>query len=432
MAPQAIKKLTPHRWLIWGILCLAYIIVFFHRLAIGVVKPDLAESFNISATAFANLSSAYFYAYLLMQVPTGVLVDTLGVRLTVTAGMILAALGSILFGAAPNIYVAFTGRILVGIGVSVVFVSILKIQTQWFYEKEFATMSGLTAFIGNTGGIFAQTPLVLLVALLTWRQSFILIGVITFVVALVCFKVVRNTPVDMGLPSIREIEGKDDEPETVNVLSGIKKVCGNRLTWPPFLMFAGFYGAFRTLTGVWGQSYLISVYGMTDIRAANYIVVSVIGFSAASLLIGKFSDRILRRKLPVALFGTAYLLTWAALVIWNGGKPPVEALGLLFFALGFFAAAFVLGWACGKELNDPEYAGISVAVVNTGGFIGAAVLPVIVGRVMDNYEGILSARQIYDKAFLICLISVAVGYLFMLMIKETGCRNISGRRGSGN
>lgn len=432
MAPQAIKRLTRHRWLIWGILCLAYIIVFFHRLAIGVVKPDLAESFNISATAFANLSSAYFYAYLLMQVPTGVLVDTLGVRLTVAGGMILASIGSILFGAAPNIYVAFVGRVLVGIGVSVVFVSILKIQTQWFYEKEFATMSGLTAFIGNTGGIFAQTPLVLLVALLTWRQSFILIGVITLVVALVCFKLVRNSPVDIGLPSIREIEGKEDETGTVNVFSGIKKVCGNRLTWPPFFMFAGFYGAFHTLTGVWGQSYLKSVYGMSDITAANYIVISVIGFSAASLLIGRFSDRIFRRKLPLALFGTAYLLAWAALVFWNAGKPPVEILWLLFFALGFFAAAFVLGWACGKEVNDPKYAGLSVAVVNTGGFLGAALLPVIVGRVMDKYEGILSARQIYDKAFLICLIGVAVGYLFMLLIKETGCRNIGNQRGAGN
>lgn len=419
-----IKKLKTYRWLIWGILCLVYIIVFFHRMAAGVVKDNLTETFRISATTFANLGSAYFYAYLVMQIPTGILADTLGARTTVTAGTILAGIGSMVFGTASNIYLAFVGRTLVGIGVSVVFISILKIQTEWFHENEFATISGLTVFTGNMGGVLAQTPLVLLVSLLTWRNSFVMIGVITCIIAVLCYLIVRNKPGDMGLPPVNEIKRKDTGAPKVNVFKALTEVCRNPYTWPPFFMFMGFYGAFQALSGTWGQSYLRTVYGMNNVKAANYVALTVLGFSAASALIGVLSDKILKRKLPMIAFGTIYLLSWAVIVFVNGGRPPVGILGILFFVLGFSAAAFVLSWACGKEVNDPVYAGISTSVINTGGFIGAAIVPVIMGRVIDRYADIISPQQLYSKAFWFCLISVGIGYLFMMLIKETGCRNI--------
>jgi len=419
-----IKKLKTYRWFIWGILCLVYVIVFFHRLAVGVVKTDLMDTFKISATTFANLGSAYFYAYMVMQIPTGILADTFGARITVTAGTILAGAGSILFGFSPTISVAFWGRFLVGIGVSVVFISILKIQTEWFFEREFATMSGLTSFIGNMGGVFAQTPLVILVSLLTWRYSFAIIGFITGLLAVLCFIIVKNRPADMGLPSIPDIEGKGTKTEKVNILKALSEICKNPYTWPPFFMFAGFYGAFQALSGTWGQSYLIKVYGMNDVQAANYIVIAVLGFSIASVFIGKVSDKLFKRKLPMIIFGTTYLLSWAVIVFAYEAKPPVEILGILFFILGFSGATFVLGWACGKEVNNPKYAGISTSVINTGGFIGAAVVPVILGRIIDKYENIVSAQQLYGKAFLFCLLSAGVGYAFLFLIKETTCTNI--------
>ena len=136
-----------YRWIIWGVLLTAYLIVIFHRYSFGIIKDELSGSFNMSSTAFANLSSMYFYAYMLMQIPTGILVDSLGVRFTVTIGMLLAGAGSLLFGYSRNIHIVFTGRFLIGIGVSVVFVSILKILSKWYDEKEFGTMTGLTSFI---------------------------------------------------------------------------------------------------------------------------------------------------------------------------------------------------------------------------------------------------------------------------------------------
>ncbi|KYH35979.1 putative sulfoacetate transporter SauU [Clostridium tepidiprofundi DSM 19306] len=419
-----INKLKKYRWAVWGILSLAYIIVFFHRLAVGVVRDDLVGCFNISSTTFANLGATYFYAYMLMQIPSGILADTLGARLTVTIGTMLAGAGSILFGLAPNITSAFIGRLVVGIGVSVVFISILKVQSEWFYEREFGTMSGLTSFVGNIGGLLAQTPLVMLVAAFTWRKTFVAIGLISLAVSLLCYMIVRNRPTDIGLPSIAELEGRKIKNNKINIKNALLEVISNLKTWPAFFVFAGFFGAYVSITGTWGVSFLKDVYGMSKITAGNYMMIAVLGLSIGSIAIGKISDKMGRRKLPMIIFGSVYLLSWFVLVFVNGGRPPVKILGILFFVMGFSCSTFVLGWACGKEINNPKYSGISTSVVNIGGFVGAALIPLLIGKFMDKYANVLNSTNLYHRAFLFSLVAALIGFIFILLVKETECRNI--------
>ena len=130
-----LRKSKVYRWLVWSTLLLPYLISFFHRYSLGIIKDDLSAAYGMSAVAFANLSSMYFYAYMFMQIPTGLLADTLGARLTVTVGMFIAAAGSLLFGLSPVVHFVFIGRFLIGIGVSVVFVCIMKIISKWYNEK---------------------------------------------------------------------------------------------------------------------------------------------------------------------------------------------------------------------------------------------------------------------------------------------------------
>ena len=422
-----IKKLMTYRYVVWGVLALAYVIVFFHRLAVGVVKDELVNTFNISGTTFGNLGSTYFYAYMLMQIPSGMLADSLGARKTVTVGTLVAGVGSIVFGYAPTIFWAFFGRLLVGLGVSVVFISILKIQSEWFKESEFGTMSGITSFVGNLGGVFAKAPLVIMVGYLTWRVSFAIIGVLSIVIAILCYVFARNTPGEIGLPSIAEIEGKDTKKSSdkkPDLLKGLAKVISNPKTWPGFVVFAGFFGAFVTLSGSWGETYLVQVYNIPKVKAASYTMAAVLGLAIGSIVIGKFSDSIKKRKLPMMVFGVIYVICWTTLVFLNGGKPPIEILMPLLFVLGFTCPVFVLGWACAKEVNPPEIAGISTSVVNIGGFFGAAILPPMLGKVFDKFGGSLPPVELYHKAFMYSFVSVVIGFIFIFLIKETNCRNI--------
>ncbi len=81
-------------WTIFGVMALTYFQVYLHRVSPAVLATDLQESFGVGLTAVALLGSAYFYAYMVMQLPCGALTDRWGPRRTVRALTALSALGA--------------------------------------------------------------------------------------------------------------------------------------------------------------------------------------------------------------------------------------------------------------------------------------------------------------------------------------------------
>ncbi|MGQ0523995.1 MAG: MFS transporter, partial [Betaproteobacteria bacterium] len=127
------------RWAVFALGAAAFWLSFFHRVAPAAIAAELTASFEVTGAALGALAATYFYVYTVMQLPTGVLADTLGPRRVLTAGGLVAGVGSILFGSAESIAWAATGRTLAGLGVSVAFISLLKLNANWFDERRFAT-----------------------------------------------------------------------------------------------------------------------------------------------------------------------------------------------------------------------------------------------------------------------------------------------------
>ncbi len=100
-----------YRYIICLLIFLCYILVFFHRLCPAVIALDIQTSFGITGTLLGVLGSAYFYAYAFMQLPTGLMADSWGPRKTVSSFLILAGIGSMLMGVAPNLSAAIFGRV---------------------------------------------------------------------------------------------------------------------------------------------------------------------------------------------------------------------------------------------------------------------------------------------------------------------------------
>ncbi len=418
---QQYQKVLRYRWIVYGILVLCYFFVFLHRMAVGVIKTELIDEFAMTPVGFATLGSMYFYAYALMQIPTGILADTLCARITVTVGSVITALGSILFGLAPGVGLAYAGRLLVGLGVSVTFISVTKIQTMWFKEKEFGTMTGLTSLIGNAGGIVAQTPLALLVAAFTWRTTFVGFGIISLIIALLCIIFVRNKPQDMNLPSIAEIEGREEvsvTQEKVSVKEGLKGVLSNRRVIAPFLFLMLYSAVFLTFAGTWGVSYVRDVYGLQTIEASQYMLYMMLAQAAANISIGVVSDKIKSRKKPLIVLGALGSAAWIAITI--GGKLPLPLFAVLLVVFSFSITCLAMAWSIGKEVCNPRYSGMAVSVVNTGGFVGAAVGPAVFGALLKEGSGI----SMYQSAMIFLAALCLAGYISSLFAKETHCRNI--------
>jgi sugar phosphate permease len=405
----------------------------FHRVAPAVIAKDLMAAFKTSATALGALSSSYFYIYAIMQVPSGMLADTVGPRKTVALSAVIVSGGTILFALAPSLAWCFAGRFLIGLGVSVVMVNAMRVCVEWYRPVEMGTVNGLITTVGALGGLLAATPLAALSEGLGWRMTFVLIGLASLLLGWNCWLVVRNKPADCGLPPLNAATaGTTEVPHTPSSLwAGLRTVMRNRHTWPPFFGFFTFYSTFMAFVGLWGMPFISQQYGLTNKAAANYVMVASLGLLLGCPFVGYLSDRAFRRrKLPYVLFAVVYACVWAVLCFAGNGRPPLEYLYAITFCMGFFCSGFTLSLVSTKEINPARLAGIAMGTTNTGGFLGAAILQVVLGRVLDVFwdGGMAGAIRVYPlaayrTAFMICLAVGLLGIVAALFIRETYCED---------
>lgn len=425
------SQLVRLRWTAFAIVGMAYVLSFFHRFAPAAISADLQQSFHASAVELGGLAATYFYVYTVMQIPTGVLVDTMGPRRVVAIGGAIAGAGSLLFGMADTLTVASVGRLLVGLGVSVTFISMLKLNAAWFHDRHFATMTGATILLGNAGSLLAAAPLAWVLGYVSWHTAFEIIGLFSLVLALLAGWLVRNNPGEAGLPSLRELDGKTAHPAHAgHWYDGLLIVLKNRATWPGMWVNMGLAGTLFAFGGLWAVPFLRDVYGMDRVQATNHTSLLLAGFAIGAFFIGTLSDRIGRRK-PVMMTGAlAYCLCWLPLLL---GMSLNGFVGYgLFFVMGLCAPSFTLSWSCSKEVNPPALSGMATSVVNVGGFLGTAILQPLVGWAIDRShagmtEGPLGLGD-YRAGIAIMLAFATMGLIATLFIRETYCRNVDQAR----
>lgn len=419
------------RWTIYGVLIAAYMLAFFHRFAPAMVASELAQSFGITAAALGSLAAMYFYIYTAMQLPAGVLADTLGARFSVTIGNVVAGGGSIIFGLAETFAAASAGRFLVGLGVSVVFVGLMKSNTAWFSERRYGTISGLTLLLGNLGAIAATGPMALILMRMEWRTLFVGLGVFAIALGLVSWLLVRNRPEELGFPSVREMEGETAHaPRERHWLQDLRSVLANRHLWPGFVYDFGMTGSLFAMLGLWAVPLLRDVHGLSRGEASVYTTLATAAFAVGCLVAGSLSDRMGRRR-PILRGGAlVYLAVCLALVLlpW---RPGAFALGL-FALLGLSAGSFVVAYAHAKEVTAPALSGMAIALVNTGLFLGTALFQPLFGWAMDlGWDGTLvggvpvySATD-YGRGLWLLAGFAALAALASRALVETNCQNLT-------
>lgn len=269
MVSDLLSKALRYRWLIFWILALSYILVFFHRLCAAVVAVDMMRDLHAGGALLGLLSSAYFYPYALMQLPVGLLSDSWGPRRTITLFFAVAFVGSIQLGLAPSVFWAIVGRTLVGLGVSMLFVATMKVLAEWFRIKEFATMTGILIAMGGIGTLSAATPLSLLSTWIGWRLSFVVVGIVTSLLAILVWLFVRDRPADLGWPSPSEPSGPS--PQAIGLMEGIRGVLSYQRFWLIAIWFFFNCAVFFSFGGLWGGPYLMQVYGLTKAQAGHVL-----------------------------------------------------------------------------------------------------------------------------------------------------------------
>lgn len=398
---------------------LGFLMVFLQRYALAVMADDLSSSLGLTGTHLSHLGSMYFYSYALLQIPVGLLVDSLGPRRIIFWGMILVSFGSFFFACSHSILLSYLSRFLIGVGSSPVLICILKFQAVWFPSEEFATITGLTSVIGNLGGIVAATPLALFVMYVGWRVSFLYLGLFSLILALFLRLVIRDFPPDMGSDAVLKKEGENK----ITLTAALKDVLLNPYTWSNFLVFFGGLGAMMSFSGLWGVPFLMHTLNLSRDAAANQVLFFSVGVVLGSPLWGYLADGLLRVRRVMQVGISLSLFFWVLFLFLLQRGLPYLFISPLLFLMGFFGISVLLSFTVVKEVNQLQYAGISTSVLNIAPFLGTAILNLLVGWRLDTlWEGVMyqGARiyslQGYTQGILIYVLAVlmALGMTFFL------------------
>jgi len=414
-------------WFVWGTAAALYLYAFFQRVAPAVMTVELSEDFSLSASALGNLSAFYFYSYVAMQIPTGILADLWGPRRLLTAGALIAALGSVFFALADTLALAAAGRFLIGGSVAVAFVCMLKLASHWFLPRQFALATGMALFVGIVGAVFAGVPLHLLVEQWGWRHVMAGSALLPLLIAVVIWIYVRDDPTEKGYLSHVEHEPKPAGNPWAQVLRGLQQVFHFRNTWLLTLIPGSVVGSILAFAGLWGVPFLTTLHGFSKSDAAAICSAMLIAWAIGGPLFGAWSDRFGRRK-PLYILGlTVLVLCWSAITL----LPEMNRYLLVTLLLlsGFASGCMIVGFAYAKESVPARLSGTVSGVVNMGVMIGPMILQPVVGWMLDkNWGGEMQgdaklfSAQAYQQGFLLMLAWLLIALTLIFFSRETHAR----------
>ncbi len=411
-----------YRWIIFALLGIGYLLVFFHRLCPAVVALDLMNDLKAGGGIIGLLASAYFYPYALMQIPSGLLSDSWGPRKTITIFFILAGIASIGLGLAPTASWAILARVMVGIGVAMLFVPIIKILTCWFTKDEFSLMTGILIAIGGIGALIAASPLAYLSSWIGWRGSFIVIGILTLISSGAIWIFVRNTPEELGYAAVYKATVGSQPDMGIGLWQGMKSVIVSAHFWPLAMWFFFTFSIFFSFCGLWGGPYLMETYQLSKSQAGNILNMSAIAMIIGSPICSLLSDKVFHsRKKALILSSACMLLLLIPLAVFPA-KFNIPLLYVWTFLFGFFGCAVVVvAFAASKESFPVEIAGTAMGLVNLFPFLGGAIMQPIIGFTLDASGKQASgySAEAYGCAFQLFIAAAVLALIASCFIKET-------------
>jgi MFS family permease len=404
-----------------------YFFSYFHRVAVpGTVFDEIQADLGVSAGAVALLGAIYLYVYAGMQIVTGVLADRFGAPRIILVGGTVLSLGSILFPLSHSLTILYVTRGLIGLGASLVFVSVVKELDHLFSSRNFAMMLGVTMFVGYSGGLFGTLPFERMVAAWGWRGALLVMGA-------ACTLTVASSGVTL------KRMGWLKPPDSTASSFALFDVLRNTRVLPVLLSTPILFGVYFLLQAIFGKKLLTDCCGMSSPAAATVtfamMLTGMCFTSAAGFLCRAMGNR--RRPLIIFSLGLC-LLSTAMLVVGLSWQSPSLIVACC-IGLAMSSMQSPIAAASMKELSPPNSAGTSIGVLNASSYMAVALMTTVSGTVMDAYsrdavrigEMLVYPPAAYRTIFIICLALVVVAFGASLRIPESRGESVYGRTGIG-
>ena len=427
MSPAQKPDIQKYAWFLFFLLTACYALVSFFRTSTSTLAVDIMTDFAVGGGLMSVMSSAYFYPYGFMQIPAGILSDRWGSRNTITLFMLLGAAGTLLFALSTSVTAATVGRVIIGMGMGMVFVPSLRVFLRWFPHHQHVLITGLILSLGSGGMLLATWPLMKLAQFTGWRGSMLLAAVVTVCMSVAVWIWTRNTPEEkfgsnIDLPGRLPVAPAGHKSQPIGkVMSYIVR---KPAYWAISVWFFCIYGSFFAITSLWAGPYFIQGYGMSKDAAGGVLFFMALGAVLGPSLAGFIAQReAFSKKFLLIVSCVISIVLGIPLVLPTPVLPELvlPAWALLF---GIFCGGFG-GIALAKIQDEfpSEIVGTATGMINIYCYIGTALLQLVSGWIMEwqapgqrSYQ--LPQYSVMFMLFMTMFICALIAVIFCLRSEE--------------
>lgn len=413
-----LKKITLYALFVFGVGASFYFYDFVLQVSPSIMTQQLMHGFDASASLLGFSIGLYYLTYTIMQVPAGLVIEQFRIKFVLTVMITCCALGALMFGWAPNIYLIGLGRLLMGAGSAFAFLATLYLVLQWLPPTLFPLFSGITQTLGSLGAAGGIGPMKHMIHALGWRCAMIVLGALGLLLAIVTlFTVTEN-----------------QSPKTSHIKHQFKQMCQNfvdtfknRQTLPISVFAFCIWGPIVGFAALWGVKYLQTAYQLNSTQAGWGITLIWLSMAVVCPISGWLSQFIKRRK--IFLLSYSFLGFLATLDLLINLNQPTWLVMFALVILGFAGATQSLTFAIITD-NQPSHLtsaahGFNNMMLVIGGFIFQS----LIGFLLDTFwQGqMLHGHRVYSTStFQLSLLILPILYLTafiicLLFIRETSC-----------
>jgi MFS family permease len=400
-------------WLMW-LTSLSFVLFqFCIQLSSGVMIHDLIQTFHLTALGAGVLSGSYYFIYVFMQTPAGILVDRVGPRRLLSGGAIVCSVGCALFSISSSYLLACSARILMGAGSSFAFVSTLYLIGKWFPKRRFAMMTGVTETVGMLGTLVGNLWLSHLLTNFSWRYVMLASALLALLIGVCCYIIIRDKV----------------NPISITQQSGSMQRFLLSLKWmllQPRLWINGLYSGFTfcivtVFAALWALPFLMLTQQVSLSFATFESSFIFLGMALGGPLMGILYQQIDRKTW--FLSGVALLSAVTSIVLIYATPSQILPTALLFLILGVLCSSYVFNYTYAKENTPTSLHATSIGFTNTICMITAPIFQPIVGWILylnlgahESLGDVTYSLTDYHSALAILPINQLLAALIILFI----------------
>lgn len=405
----SLNNLSRHAWPAYILATLFYAYQFALRVAPSVMGDQLMDAFAIGTTTFGLMASFYYYGYALFQVPAGAMCDLLSPRLVLSLSLLGCVAGQLLF-LTGSLYMAFLGRLLIGLSSATSFVLCLKVAAQFFPSRVLPTLTAVAVLVGTFGCLGGGAPIAYSTRVMGWMSTTWLLTAMAGLLIIVGMLLMPGRKHSPATP----VDG--------NFREALKGLIKAKHTWVLGAFGLLAYTPMAAFCDLWGVPFLERVYTLSTEKAAFLISITYIGLGLGSLL-GPLMLGYLKRYVTCLFLSMVCSGFLFALLI--AGVPlGYHGLFVLMLLIGLALGPQTLAFAFVSELNPKKITGIANGLYNMICMLSGILMQPLVGKLLAIFapQGVDGSSDFsitaYQLALSIVPSALALAAVIVLLVPK--------------